>query len=264
LDRLGQQVIRGSITIDEAILHLRGGDVLTDVIAIILFVVFMNWLNGANAFQVNLPPHMDPMGWIQGSYNQPKPGPSSSFSKSGYPSTSLQMQRPSAIPNPEYVGMTREQKRNLPDERDGFITVEGHPHLVARYGQVEYKTPDHGSVHDLPINEKGKTPKTEENAIALRDSILNMPTRSNIVWFDDGMYQGGTERGYPAVNIYDQEKRVIAIFKKQEDGEYSQFATTCKVTAKEETHLFESGGNFVTEAVLNNQKALIIIKNPKD
>ena len=82
-----------------------------------------------------------------------------------------------------------------------------------------------------------------------------------IIWFDNGMYQGGTERGYDSVNIYDQEKRVIAVYKKQEDGKYSQFSTTCEVSLKEEAHLLESGGNFVTEAVLNNQKALTII-NP--
>lgn len=108
---------------------------------------------------------------------------------------------------------------------------------------------------------QGKTPKIEKNAIALRDSIVNMPNRKNIIWFDDGMYQGGTERGYDSVHIYDRETRVIAVFKKQEDGEYSQFSTTCKLTPLEETHLFESDGNFVTEAVLNNQKALTIIKN---
>ena len=76
------------------------------------------------------------------------------------------------------------------------------------------------------------------------------------------MYQGGTERGYDSVNLYDQETRVIAIFKKQEDGEYCLLTTTCKLTQMEEIHLFKSGGNYVTEAVLNNQKALTILKNP--
>lgn len=66
---------------------------------------------------------------------------------------------------------------------------------------------------------------------------------------------------YDSVNIYDQKNRVIAVFKKQEDGELSLFTTTCRLTALEHDHLLESGGNFVTEAVLNNQKALTII-NP--
>ena len=88
-----------------------------------------------------------------------------------------------------------------------------------------------------------------------------MPNRKEILWFDDGMYQGGTERGYDSVNIFDKENKVISVYKKDENGEYSRFTTTCEVTAKEEAHLFESGGNFVTEAILNNQKALTII-NP--
>ena len=58
--------------------------------------------------------------------------------------------------------------------------VEGHPKLTARYGQVNFKTPKHGKVHGLPVDEKGKTPKTEANALALRDSIVNMTKRENI------------------------------------------------------------------------------------
>ena len=71
----------------------------------------------------------------------------------------------------------------MPDPRDGFITMEGQPHLVAKYGQVEFKTPNHGPVHGLSTNEKNKTPKTEENDLALRNSIVNMPNRKNIRWF---------------------------------------------------------------------------------
>jgi hypothetical protein len=47
----------------------------------------------------------------------------------------------------------------------------------------------------------------------------------------------------------------------KEDGTDIQFSTTCEVTEIERKHLFESGGNFVNEAVLNNQKTLTII-NP--
>ena len=156
--------------------------------------------------------------------------------------------------------MTKEERRNLPDPRDGFIREEGHPKLTVRYHQVNVKTPKHGKIHGLPTNENDKTPKTEENALALRDSIINMPNREGVIWFDNGGYQKGTERGYDSVNIHDKENHVIAVFKKQENGEYL-FSTTCKLTPVEEAHLRKSGGNFVTEAVLNNQKALTII-NP--
>jgi len=112
-DILGQQVIQGSLSIDEAISQLRGGNGGIDLIVILLFVIFANWLEDAEAFQAKLPPHLDPMGWLQGSYNQPKPGPSSSFSKPGYAGTALQMDKPSTMPQSEYSSLTREQKRNL-------------------------------------------------------------------------------------------------------------------------------------------------------
>jgi hypothetical protein len=113
---------------------------------------------------------------------------------------------------------------------------------------VRFKTPD----HYLPVNEKGQTQRTEVNVLALRDSIVNMPKREKIVWFDNGMYQGGIDPGYDSINIFDKDTDTIAVFRKDENGEYIRFTTTCKLTEIERKHLFESGGNFVTEAVLNN------------
>ena len=62
----------------------------------------------------------------------------------------------------------------------------------------------------------------------------------------------GCIKGYDSVNIFDRETDTIAVFKKDENGEYSRFTTTCELNDLEERHLFESGGNFVTEEVLNN------------
>ena len=183
------------------------------------------------------------------------------FSKSSQPGTSLQVHKPSNMPQQEYTSLTKEQRRNLPDARDGFINEKGHPKLVVRYGQVEFKTPDHGKVHGLPVDEKGKTPKTEANSLALRDSILNMPKRENIVWFDDGMYQGGTDRGYDSVNVFDKETNTIAVFRKDENGEYNRFTTTCTLTKTEREYLFNSDGNFVTDNNLNNPEVFPILKN---
>ncbi len=203
------------------------------------------------------PPHRQLFG---GTLNAPR---NNYFSKSSQPGASLQMERPSSMPHQDFTALTKEQRRNLPDPRDGFIIEEGHPHLVARYGQVKFKTPEHGPVHGLPTNKNGKTQKTEKNALALRDSIvnINMPNRKDIVWFDNGMYQGGTERGYDSVNLYDRKTGIIAVFKKQEDGKYSQFTTSCKLTRMEQAYLFESGGNFVTEKNLLNPAILPILKN---
>lgn len=114
------------------------------------------------------------------------------------------------------------------------------------------KTLDHGEVHGLPytLTEKSapKTLRTEENIDIFMDSITEMPNRKNIQWFDNAMYQGGTERGYPAVHIYDKDKRVITVFKKST----GRFANTCRLTFKEEMNLLKTR-NFLTESVMDSQ-----------
>jgi hypothetical protein len=232
---------------------LRGGINSTEIawLLITIWMLQQQSLGFQPVRQAPPPPHRQLFG---GTLNAPR---NNYFSKSSQPGLSLQMQRPSSVPHPEYVQMTKEQRRNLPDPRDGFIDVEGHPKLTVRYGQVIFKTTDHGDIHGLPTNENGKTPKTEQNALALRDSLVKMPEREDIIWFDNGGYQKGTKRGYDSVNLYDPKARVIGIYKKQENGEYL-FSTTCEVTEMEETYLLKSGGNYVTEAVLNNQKGLTI------
>ena len=112
------------------------------------------------------------------------------------------MEKPSAMPQQQYSGLTKSQKRQLPDPRgrDGSIEVDGYPRLDLRFNQVEFKTP-----------------KTEANVIALRDSLLDMPNRENIVWYTDGQYQGGTKRGCDCVNLFDPDTNVIAVYQKQPD-----------------------------------------------
>jgi hypothetical protein len=44
------------------------------------------------------------------------------------------MERPSSMPHQEYTSLTKKQRRNLPDPKDRFINVKGHPRLTARYG----------------------------------------------------------------------------------------------------------------------------------
>jgi len=201
---------------------------------------------------------------MKSAFNHRKFDPSDSSSKLNYPSSTIYLEKPSEVPNSEYVVMNKEQRRNLPDRRDGFITKKGHPTLAVRYGQTEFKTSQHGAIHNLQLNDQGKILKTEKNVLALRDSIVQMMNRKNVTWFQDGDYQGGTSRGYKLVNIYDGDTGVIAVFKKQTDGSYSQFSTTCKITTKEENHLFQSGGNFMTEAAMDNMNSnsITIINEP--
>ena len=64
-NNLALQLNSGSITMEEAVLQLRGGDGLTDIVAAIAFVIFINWydsLFGVQAFQANPLPHQDPFG----------------------------------------------------------------------------------------------------------------------------------------------------------------------------------------------------------
>lgn len=73
-NNLALQLDSGSITMEEAILQ---GDGLTEVVAVIAFVIFADWydsLFGVKAFQANPLPHQDPFGWLSGKYDSRNAG----------------------------------------------------------------------------------------------------------------------------------------------------------------------------------------------
>ena len=254
-NNLAIELNSGSITMEETVLRLRGGDGLTDLVAVIAFVIFMNWydsLFGVKAFQANPLPHQGPYGWLTGKYNSENVAPSSSR-----PTTYLEMEKPASMPQQKYSGMTKSERRQLPDPigRDRSINVDGYPRLDLRFNQIEFKTPNHGKDHGLPVDKNGKTPKTEENAIALCDSLVDMANNQDIIWYTDGQYQGGTQRGYGSVNLFDPNTNVIAVYQKQRDGS-CLFLTTCKLVPAEVKHLQDSNGNFLTEKMINQQNAI--------
>ena len=239
---------------EEAVLQLRGGQ-MGDIVAIMVFIIFINWydsLFGVEAFTVNPLPHQDPFGWLSGKYDSKNTGHSSSR-----PTTSLEMEKPASMPQKQYSTLTKSEKRKLSDPkgRDGVIQIEGYSRLNIKFNQVEYKTPKHGKDHGLPVNKNGKTPKTEANAIALRDSLIDMASRENTIWYTDGQYQGGTPRGCDAINLFDPETNVIAVDQKQSDGN-SLFLTTCRLTPLEVKHLKNTDGNFLTEKMIKQQSAV--------
>jgi hypothetical protein len=255
-NNLALQLNNGSIKMEEAVLQLRGGE-LSDIVGVIAFVIFINWydsLFGVEAFQANPLPHQDPFGWLSGKYDSKNVGPSGSRS-----TTFLEMEKPASMPHIQYSALTKSEKRQLTDPkgRDGFLQIGDYPRLNVRFNQVEYKTPKHGKDHGLPVDKTGKTPKTEANAIALRDSLVDMPNSQDILWYTDGQYQGGTQRGCDSVNLFDPNRNLIAVYQKQPDGSYS-FLTTCKLVPAEVKHLQDSNGNFLTEKMINQQSAVSI------
>ena len=85
-NNLALQLNNGSIKMEEAILQLRGGDGLRDVVGVIAFVIFMNWydsLFGVEGFQANPLPHQDPFGWLNGKYDR-KPMQHTSYKSSRF------------------------------------------------------------------------------------------------------------------------------------------------------------------------------------
>ena len=147
------------------------------------------------------------------------------------------------MPHEEFVGLTKEERHALPNSIDMRIIHEGRPELEVGFWQSKFKVGDHGAVHDLPYTEKAngetKTEKSDDNALKMMRSIVDMPNRDNVQWFINGTYQGGTDREFETIHIYDLDKKVIAVFKKSTE----EFLTTCELTAKEDAEL-KVTGNF--------------------
>ena len=245
---IGYKLKSNQISLDKAVLELRGGG-FYDWAAVIL-MLYMLKSQQADGFKGVPLPHKDPVGWANNKYNR-NVGHGHSGSR---PITSLKMKKPASMSQQEYSGMPKSEKRKLPDPLGRYrsINVDGYPELNLRFNQVEFKTPKHGKDHGLPLGTNDKTPKTEANAIALRDSLVDMANRENIVWYTNGQYQGGTDRGCDCVNLFDPDTNVIAVYEKHPDGS-NLFLTTCTLTERESGHLKSTNGNFVTEKTLDEQ-----------
>ena len=155
------------------------------------------------------------------------------------PGSALEITRPTAMPHQEFVGLTKEERRQVPHPYDKIIHVEGHPRLRVGFWQSRYKVADHGDLHGLPYSVKNnggtKIEKSDDTALAMMQSIEDMPYRPNAIWFDqdDVTHQVGTDLEFPAVHIFDDDTKVVAVFNKQTGN----FATTCQLIEKQETEL---------------------------
>jgi hypothetical protein len=238
--------------VSKLINKIRGGSLIEAVAALVVIVVIWQ-IVGVRIEGFVLP---NP-GW---GVDRPNP-----FQPAGghlryppVPGSALEITRPTAMPHQEFVGLTKEERRQVPHPYDKIIHVEGHPRLRVGFWQSRYKVPDHGALHGLPYSVKNnggtKTEKSDDTALAMMQSIEDMPHRPNAIWFDqdDVTYQGGTDREFPAVYIFDDDTKVVAVFNKQTGN----FVTTCQLTEKQEielktTHNFGGGEGWFSGKVNN-------------
>lgn len=94
--------------------------------------------------------------------------------------------------------ITKAEIRNLSNAKDRIISVEGWQKLITYYGQVKFKVKNHEVIHSLPYNVKDKvvtkTVWTKENIDSFMDGIENLVYDLDLVWFNNGIYQGNTDR----------------------------------------------------------------------
>ena len=228
----------GHLSAEQVALEMRGGSGWVDLISIGVFVIFVNTvLKDQVVVEGFVPPHLNPNSWTM-VHSKPAPrhcqaaGPSS-----------LKVIPPSSMPTDEFCGLTKEERRQLPHPSDMKIKREGRPELEVGFWQCRYKVGKHGAIHDLPFTLKKnggtKTEKTDENALKMMQSIIDMANQSDVEWFENGTFQAGTNREFEAIHIYDPVKRVIVTFKKST----GKFVTTCQLTPEEDAEL-KASGNF--------------------
>jgi hypothetical protein len=115
----------GSIITEEAIFQLRGENGFTDVLAVVLVAIFMNWYNSFFEVEGFLPHPVDP-GWGLDRPNtfQPRSGSHKFppyyefFSPRRTPSCPLEINRLTAMPHQEFVALSKEERRQFSDSKE--------------------------------------------------------------------------------------------------------------------------------------------------
>ena len=215
--------------ISSIIRELRGGAWSTALIGNTIFVAVLYgiWLlaSGSEGFVQQPNP-----GWGLGNNLYEPPG----------------LVRPADCETQLYAGsphqsLKTEASRNQQNPKDRSILVESCPELIIRRGQAQFKTKDHGALAGLPykIKKNGgtSTARTEENIDRFTDVVEEIVKNPNSIWFEDGTYQGGTNREVESINIYNEEENRIAIFKPST----GEFITFCEPTDDEREDLLETG-----------------------
>ena len=199
-----------------------GGSLTTALIgnAIFVAVLYGIWIlgGGTQGFVTPLP---NP-GWglPRGLYDPPglvRPGDCGTQLRVGSPSQSLKTW----------------EDRNQSNPKDRWFLVESRPELVMRRGQSKFKTKDHGALAGLPysVKKNGSTStlKTEENVDIFMDVVEEIVYEPNTLWFEQGTYQGGTDRELESINLYSEKHNRIAVFLRST----GEFITFCEPTLDE-------------------------------
>ena len=170
---------------------IRGGSLVELTVALI-FIIIMSQLMGVGIEGFILPNrNLDGLNPFQpqgGHLNYPS---IYDVLLSLNPRSTLSVTRPSEIPHDNFVSLSKPQRRALTHKYDMEINHEGHQKLTVGFWQSKFKVKDHGAIHDLPYTlttEGGtKTEKSDANTLTMMRSIVDMPNRENIRWFDNGM-----------------------------------------------------------------------------
>jgi hypothetical protein len=67
------------------------------------------------------------------------------------------------------------------------------------------------------------------NVLEMMRSIIGMPNRHNVIWFENVCIRLVPKGEFEAINIYDSDKNIIAVFKKST----GKFVTTCRLYSNE-------------------------------
>lgn len=243
IDQLALEVRNKNVSKNEAILALRGGDGWVDGGVIFVFTIFVNWLNGVQGFGILLP---QPTNFPNPRWT-PQPGLSGGSGVSS--PTSTQLQKPSEMPQVEYSGLSKKEKKRLPHVNDVYVCKENRPVLRAGFNQIEAKTPKHGGDHGLTVQENGKAFKAD--ALQLQQSLVDIAYDDNTEWYENGSFQSRD-----SVNLLDPERNLLSVYEKLPGENY--FLTTLEMTDRELRHFKTTGGQFLSEKVLDFQQSLII------
>lgn len=218
---MDEQFIR-TPEVSKLIKELRGGSLTTTLIgnAIFLAVLYGIWILSSVTQGFVTPPQNPGWGLPGGLYDPPglvRPVDCGTQLHAGSPTQSLKTW----------------EDRNHPNPKDRWFLVESRPELVMRRGQSKFKTKDHGALAGLPysIKKNGSTStlKTEENVDIFMDAVEEIVYDPNSLWFEEGTYQGGTDREVESINIYNEKHNRIAVFLRST----GEFITFCEPTLNE-------------------------------